>query len=53
MSEKVSKESQFGLAPLFRLGGGRGRDINGNINETIYMIQLENFVFGDPKSMVC
>ena len=27
--------------------------LNGNIDETIYMVQLENFVFGDPKSMVC
>ena len=26
--------------------------LNGNIDETIYMVQLENFVFGDPKSMV-
>ena len=27
--------------------------LNGNIDETIYMVQPENFVFGDPKSMVC
>ena len=26
MSEKAGKESQFGLAPLFCLGGGRERD---------------------------
>ena len=27
--------------------------LNGNIEETIYMVQPENFVSGDPKSMVC
>jgi len=27
--------------------------LNGNIDETIYMVQLENFVLGDPKNMVC
>ena len=27
--------------------------LNGNIDQTIYMVQLENFVFRDPKSMVC
>ena len=27
--------------------------LNGNIDETIYMVQPENFVFGDSKSMVC
>ena len=27
--------------------------LNGNIDETIYMVQSENFVFGDPKKMVC
>jgi len=27
--------------------------LNGNIDETIYMVQLENFVSGDPKAMVC
>ena len=27
--------------------------LNGNINETIYMVQPENFVLGDPKNMVC
>ena len=27
--------------------------LNGNIDETIYMVQLENFVSGDPKNMVC
>ncbi|CAJ2653575.1 unnamed protein product [Trifolium pratense] len=27
--------------------------LNGNIDETIYMVQPENFVSGDPKSMVC
>ena len=27
--------------------------LNGNIDETIYMVQLENFVFEDPKKMVC
>jgi len=27
--------------------------LNGDIDETIYMFQLENFVSGDPKSMVC
>ena len=27
--------------------------LNGNINETIYMVQSKNFVSGDPKSMVC
>ena len=26
--------------------------LNGNIDETIYMVQPENFVYGDPKSMV-
>jgi hypothetical protein len=27
--------------------------LNGNIEETIYMVQPENFVSGDPKNMVC
>ena len=27
--------------------------LNGNIDETIYMVQPKNFVSGDPKSMVC
>ena len=27
--------------------------LNGNIDETIYMVQPENFVSRDPKSMVC
>ena len=27
--------------------------LNGNIDKTIYMVQLENFVSGDPKKMVC
>ena len=27
--------------------------LNGNIDETIYMGQPENFVSGDPKNMVC
>ena len=27
--------------------------LNGNIDETIYMVQLENFVSGDLKKMVC
>ena len=27
--------------------------LNGEIDETIYVEQLENFVTGDPKSMVC
>lgn len=27
--------------------------LNGNIEETIYMVQPENFVSRDPKSMVC
>ena len=27
--------------------------LNGDIEETIYMVQLENFVSGDTKSMVC
>ena len=27
--------------------------LNGNIDETIYMVQPENFVSGDSKSMVC
>ena len=27
--------------------------LNGNIDETIYMMQLENFVSEDPKNMVC
>ena len=27
--------------------------LNGNIDEPIYMVQPENFVFGDPKSIVC
>ena len=26
--------------------------LNGNIDETIYMVQLENFVSGNPKKMV-
>ncbi|KAL8121654.1 hypothetical protein AgCh_018403 [Apium graveolens] len=27
--------------------------LNGNIGETIYMVQPENFVIGDPKTVVC
>jgi hypothetical protein len=27
--------------------------LNGDIDETIYMVQPENFVVGDPKNMVC
>ena len=27
--------------------------LNGNVDETIYMVQLENFVSGDSKKMVC
>ena len=27
--------------------------LNGDIEETIYMVQLENFVLGDPKKIVC
>ena len=27
--------------------------LNGNIDKTIYMVQPENFVSGDPKKMVC
>ena len=27
--------------------------INGDIEEKIYTVQIENFVSGDPKSMVC
>src|ERR1044072_3169604 len=27
--------------------------LNGNIDETIYMVQPENFVSGDPKNTVC
>ena len=27
--------------------------LNGDINETIYMLQLENYVSGDVKSMMC
>ena len=27
--------------------------LNGNIDETIYMVQQKNFVSRDPKSMVC
>ena len=27
--------------------------LNGDIEETIYMVQTENFVLGDPKSTVC
>jgi len=27
--------------------------LNGNIDETIYMVQLENSVSGNPKNMVC
>ena len=26
--------------------------LNGDIDETIYMVQPENFMSGDPKSMV-
>ena len=28
------------------------RFLNDNIDKTIYMVQPENFVFGDPKKMV-
>ena len=27
--------------------------LNGDIDETIYMVQLENFVLGDTKQMLC
>ena len=27
--------------------------LNGNIDETIYMMQPENFVLGNSKSLVC
>jgi len=27
--------------------------LSGDIDEIIYMVQPENFVFGDPKNMVC
>ena len=27
--------------------------LNGDIEETIYMVQPENFVLGDPTKMVC
>ena len=27
--------------------------LNGDIDETIYMVQPENFESGDPKNMVC
>ena len=27
--------------------------LNGDIDETIYIVQPENFVSGDPKNMVC
>ena len=27
--------------------------LNGDIDEMIYTIQLENFMTGDPKNMVC
>ena len=27
--------------------------LNGDIDETIYMVQLENFVSGDAKQMIC
>jgi len=27
--------------------------LNGDIDETIYMVQPENFVSRDPKNMVC
>ena len=27
--------------------------LNGNINETIYMVQSKNIMFGDPNKMVC
>lgn len=27
--------------------------LNGNVNETIYMVQPENFMSGDSKNMVC
>ena len=27
--------------------------LNGDINETIYMVQPENYVSGDAKFMVC
>ena len=27
--------------------------LNGDIDETIYMVQQENFVYGDTKRMVC
>ena len=27
--------------------------LNGDIEETIYMVQIENFVSGDPKITIC
>ena len=27
--------------------------LNGNMEETIYMVQTENFVSGDPKNTIC
>ena len=27
--------------------------VNGDIDETAYMMQPENFVSGDPKNMIC
>lgn len=27
--------------------------LNGNIDETVYMVQPKNFVSGDSKNMVC
>ena len=44
MSEKAGKESQFGLAPLFRLGGGRGRDIY-----SMY-IKINGYIFSFSKT---
>lgn len=27
--------------------------LNGDINETVYIVQLENFMSKDPKNIVC
>ena len=42
MSDKAGKESQFGLTPLFRLGGGWGRDIKSHQSALDVHEQVKN-----------